>query len=166
MTPVVERAPTKAAPRVTAAQVSRPIGSATRLSFGIFGNCLRTSGNLGALVMTKIFFAGTIGRTRSTASCKKDFLPRMDSNCLGVFSRLNGQKRSPRPPAMMMTKRSLRSGLVFIVSKLPRILCGQILHCWFLICPRRCPRERHLERPRPIRYGRNQNFPAFFAHYE
>jgi hypothetical protein len=25
---------------------------------------------------------------------------------LGVFSRLTGQNRSPRPPAMMMTKRS------------------------------------------------------------
>ena len=37
MTPVVERAPTSAAPSVTAAQVSRPIGSAMRLALGIFG---------------------------------------------------------------------------------------------------------------------------------
>ena len=36
MTPVVERAPTSAAPSVTAAQVSRPTGSATRLCFGNF----------------------------------------------------------------------------------------------------------------------------------
>src|SRR6266404_5187994 len=28
-------------------------------------------------------------------------------SCLGDFSRLTGQKRSPFPPAMMMTKRSL-----------------------------------------------------------
>ena len=28
-------------------------------------------------------------------------------SCLGVFSRLTGQNRSPRPPAMMMTKRSV-----------------------------------------------------------
>src|ERR1035437_2622043 len=114
ITPVVERAPTSAAPSVTAAQVSRPIGSATKFCFGIFGNCLRTSGNCAALVMIKIFFAGTSGSTRSTASCKKDFLPSNASNCLGIFSRLNGQKRSPRPPAMMMTKRSLRSVFAFI----------------------------------------------------
>src|ERR1700722_4748143 len=37
MTPVVERAPTSAAPRVTAAQVSRPTGSGTRLCLGSFG---------------------------------------------------------------------------------------------------------------------------------
>ena len=37
MTPVVERAPTSAAPSVTAAQVSRPTGSAMTFSFGSFG---------------------------------------------------------------------------------------------------------------------------------
>ena len=114
MTPVVERAPTSAAPSVTAAQVSRPIGSATRLAFGIFGSCFWTSGNCASLVMTKMFFAGTSGSTRSTASCKKDFLPSSASSCLGIFSRLNGQKRSPRPPAMMMTNRSLVSVFAFI----------------------------------------------------
>src|ERR1035437_3908585 len=114
MTPVVERAPTSAAPSVTAAQVSRPTGSATRFCFGIFGSCLRTSGNCASLVMTKIFLAGTSGNTRSTASCKKDFLPSSVSSCLGIFSRLNGQKRSPRPPAMMMTNRSLMSVCAFI----------------------------------------------------
>ena len=106
ITPVVERAPTSAAPSVTAAHVSRPIGSATTLSFGSLGNCLRTSATCAVLVMMKTFLAGTSGSTRSTASCKKDFLPSSASSCLGIFSRLNGQKRSPRPPAMMMTKRS------------------------------------------------------------
>ena len=81
---------------------------------GIFGSCLRTSGNCASLVMTKMFFAGTSGSTRSTASCKKDFLPSSASSCLGIFSRLNGQKRSPRPPAMMMTNRSLVSVFAFI----------------------------------------------------
>src|ERR1035437_585478 len=37
MTPVVERAPTNAAPSVTAAQGSRPIGSARRFCFGDVG---------------------------------------------------------------------------------------------------------------------------------
>src|SRR5215469_1906631 len=118
ITPVVERAPTSAAPSVTAAQVSRPTGSATRFSFGTFGSCFRTSGNCASLVMTNTFFAGTNGSTRSTASCKKDFFPSNVSNCLGVFSRLTGQNRSPRPPAMMMTKRFFVSGLSFI-GKLP-----------------------------------------------
>ena len=114
MTPVVERAPTIAAPNVTAAQVLRPSGSAMRLALGIFGSCLRTSGNCFSLVMIKIFLTGTSGSTRSTVSCKKDFLPSNASNCLGIFSRLTGQNRSPRPPAMMMTKRFLLSGFAFI----------------------------------------------------
>src|ERR1035437_918291 len=115
MTPVVERAPTSAAPSVTAAQVSRPIGSATTFSLGSFGNCLRTSAACASLVMIKIFLIGTSGSTRSTASCKKDFLPSSASSCLGIFSRLSGQTRSPRPPAMIMTKRSLRSVFAFII---------------------------------------------------
>ena len=115
ITPVVERAPTSAAPSVTAAHVSRPIGSATTLSFGSLGNCFRTSATCAVLVMMKMFLAGTSGSTRSTASCKKDFLPSRASSCLGIFSRLNGQKRSPRPPAMMMTKRFFRSVLVFML---------------------------------------------------
>jgi len=43
ITAVVQRAPTIAAPKVTAAQVSRPTGSATMLSLGIFGNCFLVS---------------------------------------------------------------------------------------------------------------------------
>src|SRR6185312_3672113 len=123
ITPVVERAPTNAAPSVTAAHVSRPIGSATRLSFGTFGSCLRTSGNCAAFVMTKMFLAGTSGSTRSTASCKNDFLPSNVSNCLGVFSRLTGQKRSPRPPAMMITKRFFES------LDLSLVAIGQLFDC-------------------------------------
>ena len=116
MTPVVERAPTSAAPSVTAAQVSRPIGSAMTFSFGSFGSCLRTSGACTSLVMTRMFLIGTNGSTRSTACCKKDRPPSSVMSCLGIFSRLTGQKRSPRPPAMMITKRSLVSGLAFMVS--------------------------------------------------
>src|SRR5882724_13366691 len=52
ITPVVERAPTNAAPSVTAAQVSRPIGSAISFSFGSFGSCFRTSGAWISLVIT------------------------------------------------------------------------------------------------------------------
>src|ERR1035441_736349 len=44
MTPVVERAPTNAAPRVTAAQVSRPIGSAKKILFARLG-CLHLVSN-------------------------------------------------------------------------------------------------------------------------
>ena len=107
MTPVVERAPTSAAPSVTAAQVSRPTGSAMRFCLGIFGSCLRTSGNCASLVMTKMFLTGTSGSTRSTACWRNERLPSSGSSCLGIFSRLTGQNRSPRPPAMMMTKRFL-----------------------------------------------------------
>ena len=115
MTPVVERAPTSAAPSVTAAQVSRPTGSAIRFCLGIFGSCLRTSGNCASLVMTKMFLTGTSGSTRSTACWRNDRLPSSVSSCLGIFSRLTGQNRSPRPPAMMMTNRSLMSDCVFIL---------------------------------------------------
>ena len=96
MTPVVERAPTIAAPSVTAAQVSRPQGSAMTFCFGNLGSCLRTSGAWTALVMTKMFLSGTSGSTRSTACWRKDRLPSSAMSCLGVFSRLTGQKRSPR----------------------------------------------------------------------
>jgi len=115
MTPVVERAPTRAAPRVTAAHVSRPTGSAMTFSFGSFGSCLRTVGAWTSLVMTRMFLSGTSGRTRSRACCRNDRSPSSVMSCLGVFSRLTGQKRSPRPPAMMMTKRSLVLGLAFIL---------------------------------------------------
>ena len=57
---------------------------------------------------------------RSTASWRKDFLPSKASSCLGVFSRLTGQKRSPRPPAMMMTKQSFKWVLVLIDRKMLR----------------------------------------------
>ena len=56
------------------------------------------------LVMMKMFLSGTRGSTRSTACWRNERLPSSVSSCLGVFSRLSGQKRSPRPPAMMTTK--------------------------------------------------------------
>ena len=116
MTPVVERAPTSAAPSVTAAQVSRPHGSAMMFSFGSFGSCRFTSAACAALVMMRMFFIGTKGSTRSTACWRNERLPSRVMSCLGVACRLTGQKRSPRPPAMMMTKRSLvlTEGLVFM----------------------------------------------------
>ena len=40
--------------------------------------------------------------------------PSSVKSCLGVFSRLRGQNLSPRPPAMMITNRSLISTLPFI----------------------------------------------------
>src|SRR5882724_5142302 len=107
ITPVVERAPTNAAPSVTAAQVSRPIGSAITFSFGSFGSCFRTSGAWISLVITKTFLRGTTGRIRSTVCCRNERFPSRVISCLGDFSRLTGQKRSPFPPAMMTTKRSL-----------------------------------------------------------
>src|ERR1700677_2204005 len=114
MTALVERCPTTAAPRVTAAQVSRPTGSAMILPLGSLGNWRRTSGAWTALVMMKMFCHGTSGRTRSTAWRKNERPPRRVTNCLGVFSRLTGQNRSPRPPAMMMTKRSFWAVLAFM----------------------------------------------------
>ena len=56
--------------------------------------------------MMRMLVNGTNGRTRSTACCKKERSPKRRMSCLGVFSRLTGQNRSPRPPAIMMTKRS------------------------------------------------------------
>ena len=57
--------------------------------------------------MMRMLVNGTNGRTRSTACCRKERSPKRRINCLGVFSRLTGQNRSPRPPAMMTTKRSV-----------------------------------------------------------
>jgi hypothetical protein len=65
---VVERDPTIAAPSVTAAHVSRPTGSATMFCFGSLGSCRATCGAWTALVMMRMFFSGTSGKTRSTAA--------------------------------------------------------------------------------------------------
>ena len=89
MTPLVERCPTIAAPKVTAAHVSRPTGSAMTFPFGNFGNCFLTSGAWTSFVITRMFFIGTRGATRSTACCKNDLFPRRVINCFGVFSRLH-----------------------------------------------------------------------------
>src|SRR5205085_3425393 len=61
------------------------------------------------------FLSGTMGSTRSTACWRKERLPKRVSNCFGVFCRLTGQNRSPLPPAIMMTKRLLRSDLFFFM---------------------------------------------------
>ena len=106
--------PTSAAPSVTAAVVSRPMGSATRFSFGIFGSCLRTSGSLRLVGDDENVLGGTSGSTRSTACCRNERLPSSVSSCLGIFSRLTGQNRSPRPPAMIMTNRSLVFDFAFM----------------------------------------------------
>ena len=103
ITAVVERAPTTAAPSATAAQVSRPTGSAMTFSFGSSGSCLRTVGAWTAFVMMRMFSIGTSGSTRSTACWRNERPPISVISCFGVASRLTGQKRSPRPPAMMMT---------------------------------------------------------------
>src|ERR1041385_4582740 len=115
ITPVVERAPTSAAPSVTAAQVSRPTGSAMTFCFGTFGSFFRTSGACASLVIIRMFLAGTSGETRSTACCNNDRPPSSESNCLGVFSRLSGQNLSPLPPAIIMTNRSFVFAAAFFM---------------------------------------------------
>ena len=114
MTAVVERAPARAAPSVTAAQVSRPHGSLRMFCLGSFGSCCFTPAACAAFVMIKMLLSGTSGRTRSTACCSNDRLSSKFRSCLGLACRLIGQKRSPRPPAMMITKRSLMFGLIFM----------------------------------------------------
>ena len=102
ITPFPDRAPTSAAPSATAAQVSRPHGSPMMLSLGNSGNCLRTAAACTALVMMNIFSSGATGFTRSTVCCRNERSPNSVINCFGLRSRLTGQKRSPRPPAMMI----------------------------------------------------------------
>jgi hypothetical protein len=84
-----------------------PTGSAMTFLAGSRGSCLRTAAACAALVMMRMLSSGTSGSTRSTACWRKERLPSNVINCLGIFSRLTGQNRSPRPPAMMITNRSL-----------------------------------------------------------
>jgi len=64
--------------------------------------------------MTKMFL-----RVPAAARGQRPVAERTDcqqgDELLGRLSRLTGQKRSPLPPAMMMTKRSFVFGLAFIV---------------------------------------------------
>jgi type II secretory ATPase GspE/PulE/Tfp pilus assembly ATPase PilB-like protein len=55
MTPVVERAPTRAAPSATAAHVSRPTGSAMTLPAGSRGSCRLTSAACASVVMSDYY---------------------------------------------------------------------------------------------------------------
>ena len=71
------------------------------LRLGNSGSCLRTEAACTALVMIRIFSSGTIGFTRSTVCWRNDRLPNNVMSCLGLRSRLTGQNRSPRPPAMI-----------------------------------------------------------------
>ena len=81
---MVDRAPTTAAPSVTAAQVSRPTGSAMMFAFGSFGSCFATSGACAVVVITTTFCRGTSGSTRPTACWRNDSLPSNASNCWSI----------------------------------------------------------------------------------
>src|SRR6185369_14580061 len=67
--------------------------------------------------MIRMFLSGTSGNTRFTACCRNEPFPSKVNSCLGVFSRLKGQNRSPLPPAIMITNRSFGLVLVFIRSR-------------------------------------------------
>src|SRR6478736_2412856 len=89
-----------------AAAVSRPIGSATMFPGGTSVHACRQPSSCAWVVRTKIFSLGTTPTTRSTVWASMVFSPTMGSRCFGRAIRLCGQKRSPRPPAIITTKRS------------------------------------------------------------
>ena len=139
---VVARAPAMAVANATAGHVLRPHGSTITFSFGSLGSCFLTAAAWGSLVITNTFFGRTTPLIRSTVSCRSDFLLNKASSCLGVASRLNGQNRSPRPPAQTLH------------TTLPLTAPHLLLHC----CspPRRRPtrRRRRRRRRRPSRHQR------------
>ena len=72
-----------------------------KIFFRDLGDFPAQVGNLGAGGDDVNFFRGTKGRIRSTVSQIMDRSERIGRTCLGRFSRLQGQKRVPPPPAMM-----------------------------------------------------------------
>ena len=89
----------------TAAAVSRPTGSPITLLGSSSGQTSSTASRCSAFVMTNTSSTGTRSAKRSIVCASIAFSPTIGSNCLGRAVRLSGQKRSPRPPAMMTTYR-------------------------------------------------------------
>jgi hypothetical protein len=107
ITPVVERAPTRAAPRVTAAQVSRPTGSAMMFAGGSPASCRRTSAAWAAFVMTRMFSSGTMVGPGPRPAGGTRISRRAGDELLGSpFAADRPEPLATRPPAMMITKRS------------------------------------------------------------
>src|SRR5205823_6636921 len=86
-------------PRATAAAVSRLAGSATIFSFGKFPSSLRTALSCSVFVRIKMRSRGIKPSSRPRVSSSRVSAETRRSNCLGRARRLNGQNRSPLPPA-------------------------------------------------------------------
>src|SRR5271156_4689673 len=82
-----------------AAAVLRPTGSARTWGAGTRGSSRRTATVCSVLVTTQQLRSEKAGTRRFTVSRNMVSPPVMFSNCLGVRTRLRGQKRVPRPPA-------------------------------------------------------------------
>src|SRR5207237_8121562 len=85
----------------TAAAVSRLAGSATMFSFGKFRSNLRTAFSCSAFVRIRVRARGMRPSKRAYVSSSRVLSETRRRSCLGRARRLNGQKRSPLPPASM-----------------------------------------------------------------
>ena len=72
-----------------------------------------TPGNWRGMVQTKMRSAGSSARKRSYESWSRDFPRTIGSSCLGRSFREKGQRRVPRPPAII-TAYSIRSVRWFV----------------------------------------------------
>src|SRR5262249_13719727 len=82
-----------------AAAVSRLAGSAKMFSLGKFPSNFRTAFSCSAFVRTRMRSGGTSPSRRASVSSSKALLETRLSSCLGRARLLNGQNRSPLPPA-------------------------------------------------------------------
>lgn len=105
----LNRALITAYPNAKQGAVFRFEGSAIILSGDISGNAAMIGSRNSSPVMMKICSLGMLSAIRSTASASIVLSENNVSNCFGCCFLLNGQKRSPDPPAMM-------SAMCFMIS--------------------------------------------------
>src|SRR5277367_3473348 len=87
-----------------ATAVPRASGSTIKFCAGIRLRSARRNGAwCAAAASTKMRSRGTSGRWRALVSASKLLLPSIEKSGLGFASRLAGQKRVPRPPAIIST---------------------------------------------------------------
>src|SRR5437763_1858946 len=84
-----------------AAAVSRLAGSAKMFSFGKFPSNFRTAHSCSVFVRIRVRSGGMSPSSRAKVSSSNVLVETRLSNCFGRTRLLNGQKRSPLPPARM-----------------------------------------------------------------
>ena len=82
--------------------VSRLQGSPTIAVDGSLGNCRWTASVSRLLVTMSVRSGGMSPWSLPTVSCKSVSEPASGNSCFGSFARLDGQKRVPDPPAIMI----------------------------------------------------------------